>query len=64
MGLKIQMTKGAVLVAIALVCGSVASAKATLVGINDVRGGSLLFASKTPDATYRRRCWQPMLIFR
>lgn len=33
---------------LALVYASTASAKATLVGINDVKGGTLLFATKTP----------------
>ena len=45
---KFQMVKPIVLIAIALAYGTVASAKATLVGIDDVKGGSLLFATKTP----------------
>jgi Ca-activated chloride channel family protein len=48
MSRKFQMVKSIVLVAIALAYGTVASAKATLVGIDDVKGGSLLFATKSP----------------
>ena len=48
MGIKFQAAKGIALVAIALAYSTVASAKAILVKIDDVRGGSLLFASKTP----------------
>ena len=48
MGIEYQMTKGIALVAIALAYSTVVSAKAPLVGIDDVRGGSLLFATKTP----------------
>jgi Ca-activated chloride channel family protein len=48
MGLSFQVTKGTALVAIALTYSTVVSAKATLVGIDDVRGGRLLFATKTP----------------
>lgn len=43
-----SMVKGLVLTAIAAAHGNMAMANATLVGVNDVRGGSLLFATKTP----------------
>ena len=45
---KFQIVKSIVLIAIALAYGAVASAKVTLVGIDEVKGGSLLFATKTP----------------
>ncbi|MBT5048266.1 MAG: marine proteobacterial sortase target protein [Rhodospirillaceae bacterium] len=44
----ISKSRSIVLCLMALVYASTASAKATLVGINDVKGGTLLFATKTP----------------
>jgi len=47
-GTKFKLSKGSVAVVIALACGAGEPSAATLVGIDDVKAGSLLFATKTP----------------